>query len=62
MKIAIKHSVFSDKDRLFWTDLIVFFDKITDFLMKGNAVDLISLDFRNAFVMVPPGKLLSGRV
>lgn len=30
--------------------------------MKGNAVDLISLDFRKAFVMVPPGKLLSGRV
>lgn len=62
MKIAIKHSMFSDKDKSFWTDLIVCFDKITDFLMKGNTVDLISLDFRKAFVMVPHGKLLSGRV
>lgn len=62
MKIAIKNSMFSDKDRSFWTDLIVHFDKITDFLMKRNAVDLISLDCRKAFVIVPHGKFLSGRV
>lgn len=62
MKIAITASMFSDKDRSFLTDLIVCFDKITDFLMKGNAVDLISLDFRKAFVVVPHGKLLSSSV
>lgn len=62
MKITITTSVVSDKDRSFSTDLIVCFDKITDFLMKGNAADLISLDFRKAFVMVPHGKLLSSKI
>lgn len=62
MKSTIKHSVFSDKDRSFRTDLIDCFDKITDFQMKGNTVDFISLDFRKGFVMVPHRKLLSSKV
>ncbi|CAM4416902.1 unnamed protein product [Lepidochelys kempii] len=41
------------------TNLISFFEKVTDFLDKGNAVDLIYLDFRKAFDTVPHGELLA---
>ncbi|CAM4564916.1 unnamed protein product [Lepidochelys kempii] len=47
------------KDRLCQTNLISFFEKVTDFLDKGNAVDLIYLDFSKAFDMVPHGELLA---
>ncbi|CAM5148359.1 unnamed protein product [Eretmochelys imbricata] len=40
------------------TNLISFFEKVTDFLDKENAVDLIYLDFSKAFDMVPHGELL----
>ncbi|CAM4576291.1 unnamed protein product [Caretta caretta] len=40
------------------TNLISFFEKVTDFLDKGNAVDLIYLDFSKAFDTVPHGELL----
>ncbi|CAM5153249.1 unnamed protein product [Eretmochelys imbricata] len=46
------------KDRLCQTNLIFFFEKVTDFLDKGNTVDLIYLDFSNVFDMVPHGELL----
>ncbi|CAM4684360.1 unnamed protein product, partial [Lepidochelys kempii] len=36
-----------------------FFEKVTDFLDKGNTVDLIYLDFSKAFDMVPHGELLA---
>ncbi|CAM5110189.1 unnamed protein product [Natator depressus] len=39
-------------------NLISFFEKVTDFLDKGNAVDLIYLDFSKAFDTVPHGELL----
>lgn len=34
------------------------FDQITDFLDKGNVVDVIYLDFNKAFDTVPLGKLV----
>ncbi|CAM5155546.1 unnamed protein product [Natator depressus] len=37
---------------------LIFFEKITDFLDKGNAVDLIYLDFSKAFDTVPHGDIL----
>ncbi|CAM4697526.1 unnamed protein product [Caretta caretta] len=37
---------------------LIFFEKVTDFLDKGNAVDLIYLDFSKAFDTVPNGELL----
>ncbi|CAM4557273.1 unnamed protein product [Caretta caretta] len=40
------------------TNLISFFEKVTDFLDKGNTVDLIYLDFSKAFDTVPHGELL----
>ncbi|CAM4559628.1 unnamed protein product [Caretta caretta] len=40
------------------TNLISFFEKVTDFLDKGNAVDLIYLDFSKVFDTVPHGELL----
>lgn len=40
------------------TNSISFFDKIIDFLDKGNAVDVIYLDFSKAFDTVPHEKLL----
>ncbi|CAM5149037.1 unnamed protein product [Natator depressus] len=46
------------KGRSFQTDLISF-KNVTDFLDKGNAVDLIYLDFSKAFDMVPHGELLA---
>ncbi|CAM4509157.1 unnamed protein product [Caretta caretta] len=47
------------KGRSCQTKLISFFEKVTDFLDKGNAVDLIYLDFNKAFDMVPHGELLA---
>ncbi|CAM5083682.1 unnamed protein product [Natator depressus] len=47
------------KGRSCQTNLISFFEKVTDFLDKGNAVDLIYLDFSKAFDMVPHGELLA---
>ncbi|CAM4532923.1 unnamed protein product [Caretta caretta] len=41
------------------TNLISFFEKVTDFLDKGNTVDLIYLDFSKAFDMVPHRELLA---
>ncbi|CAM5156864.1 unnamed protein product [Eretmochelys imbricata] len=41
------------KGRSCQTNLISFFEKITDFLNKGNTVDLIYLDFSKAFDTVP---------
>lgn len=41
----------STKGRLCQTNPIAFFDKIADFLVKGNALDTIYLDFSNAFDM-----------
>lgn len=46
------------KDTECQTNSISFFDKIIDFLDKGNAVDLIYLDFSKAFDMVLHEKLL----
>ncbi|CAM5151441.1 unnamed protein product [Natator depressus] len=46
------------KGRSCQTNLISFFEKLTDFLDKGNAVDLIYLDFSKAFDTVPHGELL----
>ncbi|CAM5074360.1 unnamed protein product [Natator depressus] len=46
------------KSRSCQTSLISFFEKVTDFLDKGNAVDLIYLDFSKAFDTVPHGELL----
>ncbi|CAM4667170.1 unnamed protein product [Lepidochelys kempii] len=46
------------KGRSCQTNLISFFEKVTDFLDKGNAVDLTYLDFRKAFDTVPHGELL----
>ncbi|CAM4371744.1 unnamed protein product [Caretta caretta] len=37
---------------------LIFFEKVTDFLDKGNAVDLIYLDFSKAFDTGPHGELL----
>ncbi|CAM4664948.1 unnamed protein product [Caretta caretta] len=45
------------KGRSCQTNLISFFEKVTDFLDKGNAVDLIYLDFSKVFDTVPPGEL-----
>ena len=42
----------STKGRLCQTIPIASFDKIADFLVKGNALDTIYLDFSNAFDMV----------
>ncbi|CAM4595088.1 unnamed protein product [Lepidochelys kempii] len=46
------------KGRSCQTNLISFFEKVTDFLDKGNAVDLIYLDFSKAFNTVPHGEVL----
>ncbi|CAM4671246.1 unnamed protein product [Caretta caretta] len=46
------------KGRSCQTNLISFFEKVTDFLNKGNAVDLIYLDFSKVFDTVPHGELL----
>ncbi|CAM4590454.1 unnamed protein product [Lepidochelys kempii] len=46
------------KGRSCQTNLISFFENVTDFLDKGNAVDLIYLDFSKAFDTVPHGELL----
>uniref|UniRef100_K7F0K2 Reverse transcriptase domain-containing protein n=1 Tax=Pelodiscus sinensis TaxID=13735 RepID=K7F0K2_PELSI len=46
------------KGRSCQTNLISFFEKVTDFLDKGNAVDLIYLNFSKAFDTVPHGELL----
>ncbi|CAM5076373.1 unnamed protein product [Eretmochelys imbricata] len=46
------------KGRSCQTNLIPFFEKVTDFLDKGNAVDLIYLDFSKVFDTVPHGELL----
>ncbi|CAM4611597.1 unnamed protein product [Caretta caretta] len=47
------------KGRSCQTKLISFFEKVTHFLDKGNAVDLIYLDFSKAFDTVPHKKLLA---
>ncbi|CAM4574787.1 unnamed protein product [Caretta caretta] len=52
----IQHSF--TKGRSCQTNLISF-EKVTDFLDKGNAVDLIYLDFSTAFDTVPHGELLA---
>lgn len=44
------------KGKSFHRNLIFFIDKISNFLDKGKAIDLIHLDFSKAFVMVPHGK------
>lgn len=41
----------STKGRLYWTNPIASFDKIADFLVKRNALDITYLDFSNAFEM-----------
>ncbi|CAM4615326.1 unnamed protein product, partial [Caretta caretta] len=46
------------KDKSCQHNLISFFEKITDFVDKGNAVDLIYLDFSKASDTIPHGKLL----
>ncbi|CAM5117040.1 unnamed protein product [Natator depressus] len=46
------------KGRSCHTNLISFFEKVTDFLDKGNIVDLIYLDFSKGFDTVPRGELL----
>ncbi|CAM4592819.1 unnamed protein product [Lepidochelys olivacea] len=46
------------KGRSCQTNVISFFEKVTDFLDKGNTVDLIYLDFSKAFDTVPHGELL----
>uniref|UniRef100_A0A452HPE5 Reverse transcriptase domain-containing protein n=1 Tax=Gopherus agassizii TaxID=38772 RepID=A0A452HPE5_9SAUR len=46
------------KGRSCQTNLISFFERVTDYLDKGNAVDLIYLDFSKAFDIVPHGELL----
>uniref|UniRef100_A0A674KC54 Reverse transcriptase domain-containing protein n=1 Tax=Terrapene triunguis TaxID=2587831 RepID=A0A674KC54_9SAUR len=46
------------KGRSCQTNLISFFEKVTVFLDKGNAVDLIYLDFSKAFDTVPHEELL----
>uniref|UniRef100_A0A452IU09 Reverse transcriptase domain-containing protein n=1 Tax=Gopherus agassizii TaxID=38772 RepID=A0A452IU09_9SAUR len=46
------------KSRSCQTNLISFFEKVTDYLDKGNAVDLIYLDFSKASDTVPHGELL----
>ncbi|CAM5123271.1 unnamed protein product, partial [Eretmochelys imbricata] len=46
------------KGRLCQTNLISFFEKVTEFVDKRNAVDLIYLDFSKAFDTVPHGELL----
>ncbi|CAM4688129.1 unnamed protein product [Caretta caretta] len=46
------------KGRSCQTNLISFFEKVTDFLDKGSAVDLIYLDLSKAFDIVPHGELL----
>uniref|UniRef100_A0A8C3FC47 Reverse transcriptase domain-containing protein n=1 Tax=Chrysemys picta bellii TaxID=8478 RepID=A0A8C3FC47_CHRPI len=46
------------KGRSCQTNLISFFEKVTDLLDKGNAVDLIYLDFSKAFDTVPHEQLL----
>uniref|UniRef100_A0A8C3PDM1 Reverse transcriptase domain-containing protein n=1 Tax=Chrysemys picta bellii TaxID=8478 RepID=A0A8C3PDM1_CHRPI len=46
------------KGRSCQTNLISFFEKVTDFLDKGNAVDLIYLDFSKAFDTIPHEELL----
>ncbi|CAM4373323.1 unnamed protein product [Lepidochelys olivacea] len=46
------------KGRSCQTNLISFFEKVIDFLDKGNAVDLIYLDFSKAFDTVPHGELV----
>ncbi|CAM4600964.1 unnamed protein product [Caretta caretta] len=46
------------KGRSCQTNLISSFEKVTDFLDKGNAVDLIYLNFSKAFDTMPHGELL----
>ncbi|CAM5076776.1 unnamed protein product [Eretmochelys imbricata] len=46
------------KGRSCQTNLISFFEKVIDFLDKGNAVDLIYLDFSKAFDTMPHGELV----
>ncbi|CAM5116524.1 unnamed protein product [Natator depressus] len=47
------------KGRSCQTKLISFFEKVTDFLDKGNSVDLIYLDFIKGFDTMPHGELLA---
>ncbi|CAM4715701.1 unnamed protein product [Lepidochelys kempii] len=47
------------KGRSCQTNLISFFEKVTDFLDKGNTVDLIYRNFSKAFDTVPHGELLA---
>uniref|UniRef100_A0A8C3HAP4 Reverse transcriptase domain-containing protein n=1 Tax=Chrysemys picta bellii TaxID=8478 RepID=A0A8C3HAP4_CHRPI len=46
------------KGRSCQTNLISFFEKVTDFLDKGNAVDLIYLNFSKVFDTVPHEEFL----
>lgn len=40
------------------TNVILFYDRVTDILDKGNVVDLIYLDLSKAFDVIPHGTLL----
>lgn len=42
---------------MFQTNLIRFYDKIMDFLDKGNTMELIYLGLNKAFNTIPQGKL-----
>lgn len=46
------------EDRWCHSNAISFYDKITDFLVKGHRVDLICLNFSKSFDMVSDRKLL----
>lgn len=50
LKEKLQHSFI--KGVLYQMNLMIIFDKIIDFLDKRSAVDLISLDFYKAFVIV----------
>jgi ribonucleases P/MRP protein subunit RPP40 len=46
------------KGRSCLTNLLTFFEDVTDYMDQGNAVDVIYLDFQNAFDKVPHRRLL----
>jgi len=46
------------KGRSCLTNLLTFFEDVTDYVDKGNAVDVIYLDFQKAFDKVPHKRLL----
>jgi Reverse transcriptase (RNA-dependent DNA polymerase) len=46
------------KGRSCLTNLLTFFEDVTDYVDKANAVDVIYLDFQKAFDKVPHKRLL----